>query len=258
MGGCDPAHMFFGGHMPDKFSRTAMLFGRENMEKLYASRVAVFGVGGVGGHCAEALARSGIGSIDIFDSDRVDVTNINRQLAATTKTLGLFKADVMRERILEINPDATVTARKIFYLPENADDVDLSVYSCIADAVDTVTAKIELACRAAALGVPIISCMGAANRLDASAFRVTDIYQTSVCPVARVMRNELRKRGVGALRVVCSAEPPVKPPPGAGQDSARPLPASNAFTPPVAGLIMAGEIVKMIIGEPHVHADQNL
>ena len=243
--------------MPDQFSRTALLFGWENMEKLKNYRVAVFGVGGVGGHCAEALCRSGIGAIDLFDGDVVDVTNINRQIIATHRTVGRDKVAVMRERLLEINPQARIGARKLFYLPEMAGEVDLSAYDYIVDAVDTMAAKLELACRASALGVPIVSSMGAANKLDPSAFEVADIYDTSVCPMARIMRGELRKRGVAALKVVYSKEPPVKarqeptPGPAANTDSPRPrqVPASNAFVPPVAGLIMAAEVVKGLMAQ---------
>ena len=232
--------------MQDQFSRAAALFGRENIEKLNDRRVAVFGVGGVGGHCAEALCRSGIGAIDLFDGDVVDITNINRQIIATHRTVGLDKAEVMRERLLEINPRARIGARKLFYLPETADEVDLSVYDYIVDAVDTMTAKLELVCRAAALGVPVISSMGAANKLDPSAFEVADIYETSVCPMARIMRGELRKRGVASLKVVYSREPPVRAREAAAP-RARPTPASNAFVPPVAGLIMAAEVVKYLV-----------
>jgi len=245
--------------MPDQFSRTALLFGRDNMERLKGCRVAVFGVGGVGGHCAEALCRSGIGSIDLFDGDVVDVTNINRQIIATHRTVGRDKVSVMRERLLDINPHAKIGARKLFYLPETADAVDLSAYDYIVDAVDTMAAKLELACRASAMGVPIVSSMGAANKLDPAAFEVADIYDTSVCPMARIMRGELRKRGVAALKVVYSKEPPAKvrqepapdlgPEPDTDTDSprSRQVPASNAFVPPVAGLIMAAEVVKRLI-----------
>jgi len=197
--------------MHDQFLRTEMLFGREKVEKLKSRRVAVFGIGGVGGHCAEALCRTGIGALDLFDGDTVDVTNINRQLIATHKTVGRDKVDVMRDRLLDINPEASIKARKLFYLPETADEVDLSVYDYIVDAVDTITAKLELICRATALGTPIISSMGAANKVDPTAFEVADIYDTSVCPVARILRSELRKRGVDALKVVYSKEPPKKP-----------------------------------------------
>lgn len=241
-----------------------MLLGEANMQKLYASKIAVFGVGGVGGFCVEALARSGIGHIDVFDNDRVCITNINRQIIATHKTVGLYKADVMRERVLEINPTAQVGAYRLFYSPETADTVDLSRYDYIVDAIDTMTAKLELICRANACAVPVISSMGAANKLDASAFMVADIYETSVCPMARVMRRELRKRDIAVLKVVYSKEPAMTPlvqdesgcgdcracPPdeirnGAGR---RQVPASNAFVPPVAGLIMAGEVVKDLTG----------
>jgi len=252
--------------MPNPFSRTTLLFGKESMERLYRAKVAVFGIGGVGGHCAEALARSGIGRIDLFDDDSVCPSNINRQIIATTRTVGQYKVDVMKERILELNPAASVGAFRLFYSPDTADAIDLSIYDYIVDAVDTVTAKLELICRAAKLNVPIISCMGAANKLDPAAFEVADIFCTSVCPLARVMRTELRKRGIGRLKVVFSREPARKPL-GDAMDVLRPecalgekanlhtdieqrntrqkqIPASNAFVPPVAGLIMAGEVVK--------------
>lgn len=224
--------------MSDLFHRTALLIGRKNVEILKKRRVAVFGVGGVGGAAAEALCRCGVGRIDIIDGDVVDVTNINRQIIATHKTIGRDKADVMRERLLEINPDVVVEALKVFYLPETADDIDLSVYDYIVDAVDTVTAKLELVCRAKALGVPVICSMGAANKLDPAAFEVADIYDTSVCPLARVMRSELRKRGIEALKVVYSKESPGKSTP----------PASVSFVPPVAGLILAAEVIKDLTG----------
>jgi tRNA A37 threonylcarbamoyladenosine dehydratase len=237
------------------------MFGQENMDKLKSCRVAVFGIGGVGGHCAEALCRTGIGAIDLIDGDVVDVTNINRQLIADNNTIGRDKVDVMRKRLLDINPEASVNALKLFYLPETADEVDLSVYDYIVDAVDTIAAKLELVCRAAALGVPVISSMGAANKLDPMAFMVADIYDTSVCPMARIMRSELRKRGVRALKVVYSKEPPKKlvanlaigqqgrsVTDNVSRDSnfacPRQIPASNAFVPPVAGLVMASEVVK--------------
>jgi tRNA A37 threonylcarbamoyladenosine dehydratase len=215
-----------------------MLIGRDNVIKLKDRRLAVFGVGGVGGHCVEALCRCGVGFIDIFDGDIVDVTNINRQIIATSTTVGRSKVDVMRERLLEINPDVVVGANKLFYLPESADSVDLSVYDYVVDAVDTITAKLELVFRAFSADVPIISSMGAANKLDPTAFEVADIYDTSVCPLARVMRRELRKRGVEALKVVYSREVPV---------SKTEVPASIAFVPPVVGLILAGEVIRDII-----------
>jgi len=250
-------------HMMDQFSRTALLFGETAMRRLYDSKVAVFGIGGVGGYCAEALCRNGVGGIDLYDSDTISLTNLNRQIIATWKTIGQYKADAMRDRILEINPNAKVNAYRIFYLPETAGGIDLSVYDYIADAMDTITAKIELACRSAACGAPIISSMGAANKLDPAAFEVADIYGTSVCPMAKVMRKELRKRGIAALKVVYSKEPAVKPTActepdngGQGTDQADTggcgsgrgqAPASNSFVPPVAGLIMAGEVIKDLI-----------
>jgi tRNA A37 threonylcarbamoyladenosine dehydratase len=249
--------------MLDQFSRTALQFGRGNMDRLYRSRVAVFGVGGVGGYCVEALARTGIGAIDMFDDDRICLTNLNRQIMATRKTVGQYKTDVMRERIFEINPDAEVGAHKVFYGPDTAGDVELSAYDYIVDAVDTMTAKLELVCRADALGVPIISCMGAANKLDASAFEVADIHETSVCPIARIMRKELRNRGIRTLKVVYSKEPAMTPvedmsisckqhcicPPDVARTclQRRQVPASNAFVPAVAGLIMAGEVIRDLI-----------
>ena len=243
--------------MNEQFYRTALMYGSENIMKLKNRRVAVFGVGGVGGHCVEALCRAGIGALDLFDGDIVDVTNINRQIIATHKTVGRDKVIVMRERLLEINPDIKVEARKLFYLPETADEVDLSVYDYIVDAVDTVTAKLELVCRSALLNVPVICSMGAANKLDPTAFEVADIYKTSVCPVARVMRYELRKRGVESLKVVYSKEQPVKPAKDCDAPCAkvtpdtspwRPIPASNPFVPPVAGLIIAAEVIKDLLG----------
>jgi len=248
--------------MTDQFQRTALLLGRDNINKLKNRRVAVFGVGGVGGHAVEALCRCGVGKIDIFDGDVVDVTNINRQLIATHKTIGRDKVDVMRERLLEINPDVLVGAHKLFYLPETAEDVDLTVYDYVIDAVDTMTAKLELVCRTTAINVPVICSMGAANKLDPTAFMVADIYETSVCPMARIMRRELRKRGIDALKVVYSKEEPpeqVKESPDAAlpqNDSTvassintqfRPLPASVSFVPPAVGLILAGEVIKDII-----------
>ena len=235
--------------MDDQFARAVLLYGREGIESLNRCRVAVFGIGGVGGHCAEALCRSGVGAIDVFDADVVDITNINRQLIATHKVIGRSKVDVMSERLLDINPDVRVNARRLFYLPESADDVDLSVYDYVVDAIDTITAKIELVSRAYALGVPVISSMGAANKLDPTALEVADLFSTSVCPLARIMRRELRKRGIPCLRVVYSREVPVKRGDDAESEEpspclVRPIPGSNAFVPPVAGLILASEVVK--------------
>ena len=237
--------------MIEQFTRTAMLFGESAMARLFSARVAVFGVGGVGGHCAEALARTGIGSIDVFDADRVCPTNINRQIVAVHSTVGEYKVDAMKRRMLDINPNADIGAYKIFYGPETADGIDLSRYDYIADAVDTMTAKLELVTRAAALGVPIICSMGAANKLDPTAFKTADIYDTAVCPMARIMRRELRKHGIKSLKVVYSEEPAATPVEDLEDDerrgvTKRRIPASNAFVPPVAGLILAGEIIKDI------------
>ncbi|MCL2046310.1 MAG: tRNA threonylcarbamoyladenosine dehydratase [Oscillospiraceae bacterium] len=237
--------------MAEQFIRTAMLFGKDKVEKLRNRRVAVFGLGGVGGHCAEALCRSGIGALDLFDGDVVDISNINRQIIATHKTIGLDKVSVMEERLLDINPELLVKSQKIFYLPDNADDVDLSVFDYIVDAVDTVSAKLEIIYRADSLGIPIISAMGAGNKVDPTAFEVADIYETSVCPLARVMRGELRKRGIDKLKVVYSKEKPYIPISEVWFDEKneqeeqkrRSVPASNAFVPPVAGLIMASVVV---------------
>lgn len=220
------------------------------MERLAGARVAVFGIGGVGGHVVEALVRSGIGEIDLIDSDTVSESNLNRQLIATHSTVGRYKVDVMEERIRDINPQAVVHKYQCFFLPENARQFPFEVYDYVVDAVDTVTAKIELVLKAQAAEVPVISSMGAGNKLDASAFRVADIYQTSVCPLAKVMRRELKKRGVKHLKVVYSQEMPLTPisseetPP----EGRRAIPGSVAFVPSVAGLIIAGEVVKDLAG----------
>ena len=241
--------------MLNQFSRTQLLLGADNMDRLADAKVAVFGIGGVGGYVVEALARSGVGSFVLVDDDKVCLTNINRQIIATRKTVGKYKVDVMKDRILEINPDADVEIRKCFYLPENAHEFPFEEYSYVVDAVDTVTAKIEIIMRAKAADVPVISCMGAGNKLDASAFQVADIYKTKVCPLAKVMRRELKKRRVKKLKVVYSEEMPIKPkddmanscrtncicPPGTEK---RAIPGSTAFVPSVAGLIIAGEVVK--------------
>lgn len=220
--------------MEDAFSRTRLLIGDAALEKLVAARVAVFGIGGVGGYTAEALARSGVGAIDLIDPDRVAESNLNRQIYALHSTLGRYKTEVARERINDINPVCKVTEHRIFYLPETP--FDFSLYDYIVDAVDTVSAKIAIAVNAA--GVPAISCMGAGNKLDPTVFKVADIYSTSVCPLARVMRRELKKRGVKGLKVVYSEEEPKK----SGE-----VPASCAFVPSVAGLIIAGEVIKDLI-----------
>ena len=234
------------------------------MEKLYRSRVAVFGIGGVGGYTVEALARSGIGELDLIDDDRVCLTNGNRQIFATRKTVGQYKVDVAEARILEINPKAAVHTYKTFYSPQTADRFDFSQYDYVVDAIDTVTGKLELVEQAQRAGVPIISSMGAGNKVDPTAFVVSDIYETSVCPLARVMRRELKKRGIQKLKVVYSKEPPLTPiddmsiscrthcicPPGTARKCTqrRQVPGSNAFVPAVAGLIIAGEVVKDLAG----------
>ena len=250
--------------MLNQFSRTQLLLGGEAMKKLSESRVAVFGVGGVGGYACEALVRSGVGHFDLIDDDKVCLTNLNRQIIATRKTVGKYKTDVMKERMLEINPDVDVTIHKCFFLPDNADEFPFSEYDYVIDAVDTVTAKLELVMKCRELNVPIISSMGAGNKLDASAFRVADIYKTKMCPLAKVMRRELKKRGVKKLKVVYSEEKPTRPiedmsvscrtncicPPGAAHKCTerRDIPGSVAFVPSVAGLIIAGEVVKDLTG----------
>ena len=241
----------------NKFARTKLLLGQDGIDKLQASRVAVFGVGGVGGYVCEALVRSGIGTFDIIDNDKVCESNINRQIIATTKTIGRDKVDVMRERMQDINPDVTVNIHKCFFLPENADEFPFEEYDYVVDAVDTVTAKIALVMKCKEKNVPIISSMGAGNKLDASAFKVSDIYKTKVCPLAKVMRHELKKRGVKKLKVVYSEELPLTPlNDGTNvcekEDSTivkRATPGSVAFVPSVAGLIIAGEVVKDLTNE---------
>lgn len=239
------------GEMYARFVRTGMLLGKAAMGRLQEAHVAVFGIGGVGGYVAEALARSGIGAIDLIDSDKISESNCNRQIIALSSTIGRYKTEVMKERIMEINPRAKVNTFQCFFLPENKEQFDFGSYSYIADAVDTVAAKIELALQAKAYGVPIISSMGTGNKLNPAGFQVADIYETRVCPLARVMRRELKKRGVDKLKVVYSAEEPVtlqygeEIPEGS---SRRAIPGSTAFVPPVAGLLMAGEIVKDIAG----------
>jgi len=249
--------------MLNEFSRTELLLGKEAMEKIESSRVAVFGIGGVGGYTVEALARSGVGCLDLIDDDKVCLTNINRQIIATRNTVGQYKVDVMKSRILEINPNAIVNIYKCFYLPETKDEFDFNEYSYVVDAVDTITAKIELVLQAKEALVPIISSMGAGNKLDPTAFEVADIYQTSICPLARVMRRELKKRNVDHLKVVYSKEQPLVPvddmanscrnhcicPPGAKHKCTdrRAIPGSISFVPSVVGLIMAGEVIKDIV-----------
>ena len=249
--------------MTEQFARTKIWLGHEAMERQDRARVAVFGIGGVGGHVCEALARSGVGAFDLIDDDRVCITNLNRQIIATHRTIGRYKTEVMRERILEINPEADVRVHQCFFLPENAGQFPFAEYDYVVDAVDTVTAKIELILRARENHVPVISSMGAGNKLDASAFRVADIYETKVCPLARVLRRELKKRNVEHLKVVYSEEEPLVPQEAkeaglqtdAGQGTTqekrsgrrRAVPGSVAFVPSVAGLILAGEVVKDLI-----------
>lgn len=237
--------------MLDQFARTALLFGADAMNKLRSSRVAVFGVGGVGGYAVEALGRSGIGTLDLIDSDTVSLTNLNRQIIALHSTVGQYKVDVAASRLHDINPDITVHAQRCFYLPETADQFDFSQYDYVIDAIDTVKGKIEIIMRAKEVGVPVISSMGAGNKLDPSALRLTDIYQTKVCPLARVMRYELRKRGVKSLKVVYSEEPPVQTDPALTAECLaeeggirRNIPGSNAFVPSAAGLLIASAVIR--------------
>ena len=241
--------------MEDQFSRTRLLVGEENIRRFAASRVAVFGVGGVGGYVVEALARSGIGTLDLIDNDTVCLSNLNRQIIATHRTLGMYKVDAAKERVLDINPDAVVNTWRTFFLPETADQFDFSKYDYVVDAIDTVTGKIELIRKAKQAGVPVISSMGAGNKLDASAFKAADISQTKVCPLAKVMRRELKKRGIDHLKVVYSEEIPLTPlsqdteaePADSPQSAAvrrRQTPGSMAFVPSAAGLIIAGEIIR--------------
>ena len=250
--------------MLNQFSRTQLLLGQEGMEKLFRARVAVFGIGGVGGYTVEALARSGVGTLDLIDDDKICLTNLNRQIFATRKTLGQYKVDIAEQRILEINPKAVVHTYKTFYAPQTAELFDFTQYDYVVDAIDTVTGKLELVEQAEKAGVPIISSMGAGNKMDPTAFEVADIYETSVCPLARVMRRELKRRGIKKLKVVYSKEPPMTPiddmsiscrthcicPPGTARKCTqrRQVPGSNAFVPSVVGLIIAGEVVKDLSG----------
>lgn len=249
--------------MLNQFSRSQLLLGEESMKKLAQAKVAIFGIGGVGGYVVEALARTGVGAFVLIDDDKVCLTNINRQIIATRKTVGQYKAEVMRDRVLEINPNAQVEVRKCFYLPENAHEFQFSDYSYVVDAVDTVTAKLEIILRAQESGVPVISCMGAGNKLDPTKFQVGDIYETTMCPLAKVMRRECRKRNIRKLKVVYSTEKPTRPlddmsiscrthcicPPGAQHKCTerRDIPGSVAFVPSVAGLIAAGEVVRDLV-----------
>ena len=233
--------------MEDMFSRTRMLLGDAAMDRLKRARVAVFGVGGVGGHVVEALTRSGVGALDLIDSDRVVLSNLNRQIIATRDTLGMLKVDAAKARVLSIDPDCQVVTWPIFFLPETADRFVFSQYDYVVDAIDTVAGKLRLIEAAMAAGVPVISSMGAGNKLDPTAFRVADISETSVCPLARVMRRELRKRGIEHVKVVYSTEPALSPAPADEETGRRSTPGSVAFVPAVAGLIMAGEVIKDLI-----------
>ena len=248
--------------MLNQFSRTQLLYGQDNMRRLAASRVAVFGIGGVGGYAVEALARSGIGALDLIDDDKVCLTNVNRQLYATRSTVGRYKVEVAEERIRDINPDCRVRAWKTFYMPDTQDQFDFTEYDYIVDAIDTVKGKLTLVEAAKAAGTPIISCMGAGNKTDPTAFRVADIYKTSVCPLARVMRTECRKRRIKHLKVVYSTVIPTRaledpafscrnhcicPPDTRKCTVRRDIPGSTAFVPSVAGLILAGEVVKDLL-----------
>ena len=246
--------------MLNQFSRTELRLGHDNMEKLKNARVAVFGIGGVGGFTVEALARSGVGTLDLIDDDKVCLTNINRQIIATRKTIGQYKVDAAKERVLDINPDAVVNTYKTFFVPDTADEFDFASYDYVVDAIDTVTGKIMLVEAAQKAGTPIISSMGAGNKLDPTAFGVADIYKTSVCPLAKVMRRELKKRGIKKLKVVYSKEKALTPidetenscrshcicPPGSARTCTqrRQIPGSTAFVPSVVGLIIAGEVIK--------------
>ena len=235
--------------MHEQFLRTQMLLGIEALERLQKARVAVFGIGGVGGYTVEALARSGIGQLDLIDHDSVSVSNINRQILATHSTVGLFKVDAAKKRVLDINPACVVRTHPVFYTPETADGFDFTQYDYIVDAIDTVTGKLQLVERANAAGTPIICCMGTGNKLDASAFEVADISKTSMCPLARIMRKELSKRGIKHLKVVYSKEEALTPT-GWEEEAAalgkRQIPGSVAFVPGAAGLILAGEVIKDI------------
>lgn len=246
--------------MLEEFSRTELLLGESAMETLAQARVAVFGVGGVGGYVIEALVRSGIGAIDLIDNDKVSLSNLNRQIIATQKTVGQYKTDVMKERILDINPNCQVEVHRCFYLPENKDEFDFSKYSYVVDAVDTVTAKIQLVMQAKEAGVPVISSMGAGNKLNPAEFEITDIYKTSVCPLAKVMRRELKKRDVKHLKVVYSKEEPIIPRSNPQENcqetdmstKRRSTPGSVAFVPSVVGLMIASEVVKDLMRKQDV------
>ncbi len=228
-----------------QFERTELLIGKEAMEKLAISKVIVFGIGGVGGYTVEALARSGIGRIDLVDKDVISITNLNRQIIASHSTIGRHKVDVAKERMLDINPNIIVNTYKLFYSAENADRIDIRSYDYVVDAIDTVKSKVELISRAVSQGIPIISSMGAGNKMDPTAFIIDDIYKTSVCPLAKVMRKELRQRGIGSLKVVYSKETPIR----RVSNEKFNTPGTNSFVPPTCGLILAGELIKDIINK---------
>lgn len=234
--------------MSEQFQRSAALFGEEAMSRLHKARVAVFGVGGVGGYVVEALVRSGVGTVDVFDKDDVSITNLNRQIIALHSTIGQDKVSVIAARMRDINPDVVVNERKMFYLPENADEIDLTQYDFVVDAVDTVAAKIELAVRCEKLDVPLIAAMGAGNKLDPSKLQIADIYKTSVCPLARAMRTTLRKKGVKRLTVAYSTEEPIQPAVAIDDGSGRrkDIPASAAFVPSAMGLLIASHVVRQL------------
>ncbi len=238
--------------MDNRFARTARLIGQNGLQTLQNARVAVFGLGGVGSYTVEALCRSGVGALDLIDHDRVDITNLNRQLIATEQTVGMQKTEAARQRLLSINPAARIRVYDLFFLPQTADQIDFSVYDYVVDAVDTVSAKIEIVLRATAVGVPVISCMGAGNKLDATAFYVTDLYKTQMDPLARVMRRELRRRGVQSLKVICSGAAPVSPVAGDAGGGRQP-PGSVAYVPGVAGLLAAGEVIGDLLNGREEH-----
>lgn len=231
--------------MKEQFERTALLLGENAVEKLNESRVAVFGVGGVGGFAVEALARAGVGALDLFDHDTVAMSNLNRQIIATLDTVGRLKVDVMEERIHSIHPEAKVTKYPVFFLPENKDTFDFSVYNYVIDAIDTVSGKLAIIEKAKEAGVPVISAMGAGNKLNPTLFQVADISKTKVCPLAKVMRRELKKRNIKDVKVVYSEEEPINT--GKYGENGKPLPGSVSFVPSVAGLILAGEVIKDLI-----------
>ena len=251
--------------MLNQYARTELIFGKDAMARLFDSKVAVFGIGGVGGYAVEALTRSGVGRLDLYDYDKISPTNLNRQIHATRSNIGEFKVDAAKKRILDINPDALINTFRMFYLPDTSQQVELAQYDYVVDAIDTISGKIELVIRSYECAVPIISAMSAGNKVDAAAFEVADLFSTSVCPLAKVMRHELRKRGIPKLKVVYSKESAISPiadmptscktncvcPAGTTRkcDRRRQIPGSNAFVPAVAGLIIAGEVVKDLTGK---------